>query len=140
MQQKEIEALPVASLAGDDCALFMWAVMPQLSEALAVIAAWGFEYKTCAFVWVKQTKGADKFASGLGYWTRANAEVCLLATRGKPQRLNADVHQVIASPRLERPPKTRGSGNTNRAPRLGALPGNVRSVGAARLGRVGQPR
>lgn len=101
MTQAQIEALPVEAMAADDCALFMWAVMPQLPEALAVIKAWGFEYKTCAFVWVKQTKDEERFATGMGYWTRANAEICLLATRGSPARLNADVHQVIASPRME---------------------------------------
>lgn len=101
MSQSDIEALPVADLAADDCALFMWAVMPQLPEALAVIKAWGFEYKTCAFVWVKQTKDEERFATGMGYWTRANAEICLLATRGSPARLNADVHQVVMTPRME---------------------------------------
>ena len=98
-KQEEIEALPIADLAADDCALFLWAVMPQIPEALRVIEAWGFEYKTCAFVWVKQTKDGERFATGMGYWTRANAEICLLATRGSPTRLNADVHQVVATPR-----------------------------------------
>lgn len=101
MTQEALEALPVASLAADDCALFMWAVMPQLREALRLIEAWGFEYKTCAFVWTKLTKDEERFATGMGYWTRANAEICLLATRGSPVRLNADVHQVVASPRME---------------------------------------
>lgn len=101
MSQAEIEALPVASMAADDCALIMWAVMPQLPEALAVIKAWGFEYKTCAFVWVKTTQDGERPATGMGYWTRANAEVCLLATRGNPARINADVHQVVMSPRTE---------------------------------------
>jgi len=101
MSQSEIEELPVASLAADDCALFMWVVMPQLPEALAVIEAWGFKYKTCAFVWIKQTKDEERLATGMGYWTRANSEMCLLATKGSPTRLNADVHQVILSPRLE---------------------------------------
>jgi N6-adenosine-specific RNA methylase IME4/ParB-like chromosome segregation protein Spo0J len=101
MSQAEIEALSVGSLAADDCALFLWCVMPQLPEALRAIEAWGFSYKTCAFVWVKQTRDEEKFATGMGYWTRANAELCLLATRGSPQRLNADVHQVVFSPRLE---------------------------------------
>jgi N6-adenosine-specific RNA methylase IME4/ParB-like chromosome segregation protein Spo0J len=100
MSQTEIEALPVGSLAADDCALFLWCVMPQLPEALRVIESWGFSYKTCAFVWVKRTR-EEKLATGMGYWTRANAELCLLATRGSPQRLNADVHQVVESPRLE---------------------------------------
>lgn len=101
MTQAEIEALPVADMAADDCALFMWAVMPQLPEALSVIEAWGFEYKTCAFVWVKTTRDGERPATGMGYWTRANAEVCLLATRGTPARLNADVHQVVMTPRME---------------------------------------
>lgn len=100
MTQAEIEALPIADLAADDCALFLWAVWPQLPEALAVIKAWGFEYKTCAFVWAKSTKDGERFATGMGYWTRANSEVCLLATRGSPKRLNADVHQIV-SPRTE---------------------------------------
>lgn len=101
MTQEQIEALQVGQLAADDCALFLWAVMPQLPEALRVIEAWGFQYKTCAFVWVKQTRDQERFATGMGYWTRANAELCLLATRGAPVRLNADVHQVVSAPRLE---------------------------------------
>jgi N6-adenosine-specific RNA methylase IME4 len=101
MEQRDIEALPVGALAAENCALFMWAVMPQLPEALAVIKAWGFEFKTCAFVWVKQTKDEERFATGMGYWTRANAEICLLATRGNPVRLHADVHQVVLAPRME---------------------------------------
>lgn len=101
MEQDEIESLKVGDLAADDCSLFLWAVLPQLPEALRVIKAWGFAYKTCAFVWIKQTKDKDKLATGMGYWTRANAELCLLATKGAPVRLNADVHQVILSPRLK---------------------------------------
>jgi N6-adenosine-specific RNA methylase IME4 len=101
MSQAEIEALPVGQMAANDCALLMWACMPQLPEALAVIKAWGFEYKTCAFVWVKQNKDAEGLSWGMGNWTRANAEIRLLATKGDPVRLNADVHQVIMSPRME---------------------------------------
>lgn len=97
----EIKAWSVIDIAADDCALFMWAVMPQLPEALEVINAWGFEYKTCAFTWVKTTKDGSRPATGMGYWTRANAEICLLATRGSPKRVNADVPQVIMSPRTE---------------------------------------
>lgn len=100
MTQADLEALPVGDLATDDCALFMWAVMPQLPEALRLIEAWGFKYKTCAFVWTKLTQDEERFATGMGYWTRANAELCLLATRGSPPRLNADVHQVVSTPRM----------------------------------------
>jgi N6-adenosine-specific RNA methylase IME4 len=88
----------VLALAAPDCALFLWAVMPELPGALDVIAAWGFTYKTVAFTWVKQNRNGRGLFTGMGYWTRANAELCLLATRGSPHRLAKDVHQVVLSP------------------------------------------
>jgi N6-adenosine-specific RNA methylase IME4 len=94
----DIKALPVADLAADDCALFLWCVMPELPGALEVIKAWGFEYKTAGFTWIKQNRNGEGLFWGMGYWTRANAELCLLATRGSPTRLNADVHQVVMAP------------------------------------------
>lgn len=60
--------------------------------------AWGFVYKTVAFVWIKKNKKADSLFWGMGYWTRANAELCMLATAGQPKRRSASVHQVILSP------------------------------------------
>lgn len=59
--------------------------------------AWGFSFKTVAFVWVKLNRKADSLFTGMGYWTRANAEVCLLATRGHPKRVCRNIHQVIVS-------------------------------------------
>lgn len=59
--------------------------------------AWGFCYKSVAFVWGKLNRKAPTLFTGMGYWTRANAEICLLATRGHPKRHNAGVHQVILS-------------------------------------------
>lgn len=96
-----IKALPIDPLAASDCALFLWCVMPELPGALDVIAAWGFNYKTVAFVWVKQNRGGEGLFTGMGYWTRANAELCLLATRGSPQRIEKDVHQVVLAPVAE---------------------------------------
>lgn len=61
------------------------------------IRSWGFEYKTCAFTWIKQNKKADTLFWGMGNWTRANAELCLLGVRGKPKRMDAGVHSVIMS-------------------------------------------
>lgn len=108
MTTDEIAALPVGTLAADSCALFMWVTWPFLKHGIAVIEAWGFEYKTCAFAWMKAHAGQlemfqDDISDqmGLGYWTRANSEVCLLATRGSPQRLNMDVRQAIIEPRRE---------------------------------------
>ena len=93
----EIRALPVAELAEKDCALFLWVTVPCLLEGLSVLQAWGFQYKTIAFVWIKQNKKADSLFWGMGYWTRSNAEFCILATRGSPKRQSAGVHQVIVS-------------------------------------------
>ncbi|SFC54379.1 MT-A70 family methyltransferase [Butyrivibrio sp. YAB3001] len=70
---------------------------PNLMGAFDVIKAWGFDYKTVAFVWVKQNKKCDSLFWGMGYWTRSNAEICLLATKGHPKRIGRAVHQVIIS-------------------------------------------
>lgn len=62
-----------------------------------MIEAWGFTYKTVAFAWVKQNKKSDSLFWGMGFWTRANVELCILATKGRPRRISAGVHQVIVS-------------------------------------------
>ena len=56
MSIEDIRALPVGELADRDCALFLWITFPMLLDALSVIKAWGFTYKTVAFAWVKQNK------------------------------------------------------------------------------------
>lgn len=96
----EIAALPVADWAQSNCALFLWATDPMLPKALELIERWGFVYKTVGFCWTKTNASGDYFV-GMGYWSRANSELCLLATRGKPERLNADVRRLIVAPRRE---------------------------------------
>lgn len=98
MNMKDLCALPVEQLSDKDCVLFLWATFPMLAEALQLIKAWGFKYKTVAFVWLKQNKKSPTWFFGLGFWTRGNAEICLLAVRGKPKRKSAGVHQFIISP------------------------------------------
>lgn len=61
----------------------------------------GFNYKTVAFTWAKQTKDAKGWSIGLGYWTRCNPEQCLLFTRGNPRRRSASVRQLVVAPRRE---------------------------------------
>jgi N6-adenosine-specific RNA methylase IME4 len=90
--------LPVGKLAAEDCCLFMWVTMPKLNECFDIIKAWGFEYKTCAFTWVKRNKKKDSWFWGMGRWTRACAELCLLATKGHPRRASASVHSIIDTP------------------------------------------
>ena len=65
-----------------------------------MIEAWGFSYQTCAFDWIKLTADGEPMM-GMGYHTRSNSEPCLLATRGKPHRLSANVRKLIVSPRRE---------------------------------------
>lgn len=95
-QKKEwIENLDIKSIAYQNCALFLWSTMPILEEAFDLIRAWGFRYKIVAFIWVKRTKRSGVWFWGMGSWTRANAELCLLATRGRPRRVDAGVHSVV---------------------------------------------
>lgn len=99
MSLDDICALPIQDIAADDCALFLWVTPPFLMDAARVIDAWGFKYKTKAFCWEKLTVTGKSFF-GMGNWTRANTEDCLLAVHGKPKRVCASVPQLVRSPRL----------------------------------------
>ncbi len=70
----------------------------MLPEALKLIEAWGFTYKSIAFQWVKQNRSGNGYFFGLGRWTRGNTEPCLIATKGKPKRISASVSQLVFSP------------------------------------------
>lgn len=98
MTDQALGQMPVPVLAAEDCACFMWVTMPKLREGLALMHWWGFTYKTVAFTWIKRNPKAGSLFWGMGRWTRANAELVLLGTKGKPQRMNAGVHSVIESP------------------------------------------
>lgn len=97
MSNDSIANLPIDKIASNDCILFLWVTMPKLSECFDIIKKWGFSYKTCGFVWIKKNKKADSLFWGMGHWTRSNAEICLIATRGNPKRISAKVHSVIIS-------------------------------------------
>ena len=95
-----IKNLKVSEISDKDCALFIWAVSPLLPEAFEVIEAWGFKYKTVAFVWSKKTINGNKVAN-MGRWTMGNVEVCLLATKGSPKRASKNVRQLVEDLRAE---------------------------------------
>ena len=110
MNVNDICALPVKDIAADNCVLFLWATYPMLKEALRVIEAWGFTYKSIAFQWVKLNRSGFGFFYGLGRWTRGNTEPCLLAVKGKPARNSNSVSQLIFSPvgrHSQKPAETR---------------------------------
>ncbi len=104
-------ALPVASVAAKDAALFMWIVDSHVDAAIALGEAWGFSLKTVAFIWLKSGMYDAQFGlftddlpdptMSMGYWTRKQAEMCLLFTRGRPHRLSKGVRQVIVDRRRE---------------------------------------
>jgi len=96
-----IKGLPVSECLAEDSVVFMWACYPMLPEAFEVLEAWGLQYRTVAFTWVKTNPKSGDIFMGCGSWTRANPEVCLLATKGTPKRVHADVRQVIVAPRRE---------------------------------------
>jgi|TARA_A100001015_G_scaffold313787_1_gene421836 N6-adenosine-specific RNA methylase IME4 len=97
MAFNDIFNLNVPDIADVHCVLFMWVTDPFLQKSFDLIKKWNFTYKTVAFTWVKQNKKKDNFFTGLGYWTRANPEMCLLATKGKPKRISKSVNQLIIS-------------------------------------------
>lgn len=102
MSLQEICQLPVPDIASETAILFMWATFPRMVEALEVIKSWGFVYKTAAFAWIKKNKKSDSLFWGMGAYTRANAEVCLLGIRKGVKAKQAvkrhDIHQIIVSP------------------------------------------
>ena len=98
----DIYNLPVSSITDNDCILFLWVTDPFLEKGLEIIKRWSFTYKTVAFTWVKGKKNQYldyNFFKGMGYWTRANPEMCLLATKGNPKRISKSVEKTI----IERP-------------------------------------
>ena len=121
MSITDIMLLPVEKLAAKNCTLFLWVTNPLLIEGIATLKAWGFEYKTVAFTWVKlnkkplnikkmkeaneKLKPIIKYKNnfytpfmGMGHKTRANTELCLIGTKGKPKRVSAAVTQEILAP------------------------------------------
>lgn len=99
MDLSDLMQLPVKSIAAENCVLFMWHVPPMPVEALKVIEAWGFKLKTMkGFTWHKLTRKKHSSFMGMGNWTRANTEDCLIAVRGNPKRISASVRQFVEAP------------------------------------------
>lgn len=84
-----------------DCVLFLWVTDPMIPQGLEVMKSWGFMFKTVGFYWAKTGIDGEKFPMGIGYYTRANPEQCLLGTIGKPKVIDRGVSRLIVSPRRE---------------------------------------
>ena len=93
---------PVRKITGGGAVLFLWATFPNIAEALRVMQAWGFAYKTAAFVWVKKNRKSGTNFWGMGQYTRANAEVCLIGIskgfKAGEKIKSHRVHQIVEAP------------------------------------------
>src|SRR5688572_26731287 len=124
MNLREIAALPVSKIAAKNSVLLMWAIDPMLDVAFDVIKAWDFTFKTVGFYWVKEKVKSGGFFTGLGYYTRANPEQCLLATRGAGlKRKDRSVRRLIVAPRGRHSEKP-----AEAYPRIERLFGNVSRI------------
>ena len=124
MSLADIAALPVSKIAAKNSALLIWAIDPMLNVAFDVIKAWDFRFKTVGFYWVKENSKSAGFFTGLGYYTRANPEQCLLATRGAGlKRKDKSVRRLIVAPRGRHSEKP-----IEAYPRIERLFGNVSRV------------
>ena len=88
----------IEKISDNNCILFLWVTFPCLLEGLKVMKEWGFTYKTCGFNWVKRNKKSNTFFFGMGYWTRANSELCLIGTKGIIKRKSNKVFQIVDTP------------------------------------------
>lgn len=96
MKTKEMMKIPIHEITKDDCLLFMWVTNPHLAQAIDLGKAWGFDYKTVAFVW-------DKMNHNPGQYTLSYCELCLVFKKGKiPQPRGArNIKQLVRVPRGE---------------------------------------
>lgn len=99
MAVEEICELPVKNISDDNCILFIWVTFPILEEVFKVIKAWGFEYKTLGFSWIKINKNDGKPFFGIGHYTKSNCEVCLIGLKGKVKPISDQISSVIISKR-----------------------------------------
>lgn len=96
VKTKDLKKIPILDIAKDDCLLFMWVTNPHLAQGIALGEAWGFEYRTVAFVW-------DKMMHNPGQYTMSYCELCLVFKRGRiPKPRGArNIKQLIRVPRGE---------------------------------------
>lgn len=98
MNLKDIQKLPIDKIADKDSLIFMWVTDPFLKKGMNLLSIWGFEYKTVGFYWVKENKKSETDFVGLGYYTRANPEQCLIGKKGKGvPRKSKNVRRLIRS-------------------------------------------
>jgi N6-adenosine-specific RNA methylase IME4 len=101
MSLDALERLPISNIAANDAAMVMWTYDPLLPQCIDIMQAWGFEYITRLFTWVK-VAADGKPRMGTGYYSRRESETAILGKRGKGlKRHSKSVREVIMAPRRE---------------------------------------
>ena len=91
---KDLKKLDINSIADNNCLLFMWTTGPQFANSIELGVAWGFEYKTVAFVWDKQIHNP-------GRYTLSQTEFCIVFKKGciPTPRGARNIRQLVSVPR-----------------------------------------
>ena len=100
LSNEDIKRLPIKEISDNDCVLFLWTTDAHLPFAIEVMRAWGFEYATIGFTWLKKTS-TGKQVCFYGYWTLKGAEICLIGRKGKPKVINHKIRQITEAKRRE---------------------------------------
>jgi N6-adenosine-specific RNA methylase IME4 len=96
LKTTDMMKIPIKDIAKDDCLLFMWVTNPHLEQGINLAKAWGFQYRTVAFVW-------DKMCHNPGQYTMSYCELCLVFKKGRipTPRGARNVKQLVRVPRGE---------------------------------------
>jgi N6-adenosine-specific RNA methylase IME4 len=124
----ELCMMPVEELAAPDAVIFMWATWPTLPDAFGLMRAWGFKYKNCGLLWAKTNKLAPSPFVGLGHWTRGNTEPCLMGVRGKPERVDKAVQQLLVDDLIVAPVGAHSAKPSEARDRIIRLMGDIPSI------------
>jgi N6-adenosine-specific RNA methylase IME4 len=99
MKDRDILSMPVPTIAAENCALLLWVTCPRLDLGVATVKAWGFRYCTVAFVWIKENPVSGGLFSGVGHYTKSNAEFVLLGVKGSMPSADLTVKQPLIAAR-----------------------------------------
>lgn len=90
MTNEDIKKLQIGNIADNDCLLFLWVTSPNLDIGIETGKAWGFDFKTVAFVW-------DKQRTNYGFYTLSQCELCLVFKKGRiPKKAISNIKQFLS--------------------------------------------
>ena len=98
---EQLKSLQIPSISDENCALFLWITFPLLPFAFEIFNSWGFRYRSIGFNWIKTNRKNSKPFFGIGHYTKSNAELCLLAIKGRLLVKSNKVSSIVISPREE---------------------------------------